>query len=533
MAEIKLKNTANTEFSISHNGTRGAKSVTSDQIVVAVETIEDFPASPETGDTVIVKDINRGGTFIYDATQSAVNNGGTVFDGWVRQFSGAINVKWFGAKGNGISDDTDAIQLAINSTTSDATVYLDSNSYLATQIQIRSNLKITGDAQGHTYLVQVIGQTIPLLTDNGTCYNSFIKDMSFDCQNNIIGTAGIYLGYNSQQFGVVSAVENITVRNVIGNGAMFNGNVTKYDTMEFQNIAKRGVIFDGEGSKAYNIFGSRCGDGVVLLKGSSNLLVGGHVESSSLIGAFEIGTNTVGNIINGIKCTGTGANIHQAIVLISSGASNYRITDVSASVTGISNIPNGLIHDVSIGVRKIWGLATGVISYFVPTYDGGTRTQLPYKDATPPILGTHKVGDWFISGIGIAGFPMGWIANNSGDAATTGTFTPMSPTAGSIIKTATATLARYDIGKRFCNDGATADIVLTLPVVQTGDRIHFTRRHTTFKILIDPNGSQLIRPGGPGKYLSLDTDGASVTLEYMSANSWVVVSQSGTISHEI
>ena len=31
MADIKLKNT---EFSISHNGTRGAKAVTSDQIVV-------------------------------------------------------------------------------------------------------------------------------------------------------------------------------------------------------------------------------------------------------------------------------------------------------------------------------------------------------------------------------------------------------------------------------------------------------------------------------------------------------------------
>lgn len=34
MADIKLKNTANTEFSISHNGARGAKAVTSDQIVV-------------------------------------------------------------------------------------------------------------------------------------------------------------------------------------------------------------------------------------------------------------------------------------------------------------------------------------------------------------------------------------------------------------------------------------------------------------------------------------------------------------------
>ena len=116
MADIKLKNTANTEFSISHNGTRGAKAVTSDQIVVAVETIEDFPASPEIGDTVIVKDLNRGGTFIYDSTQSAVNNGGTIFDGWVRQHEGAVNVKWFGAVGDGVTDDTASVyaSLAVN-----------------------------------------------------------------------------------------------------------------------------------------------------------------------------------------------------------------------------------------------------------------------------------------------------------------------------------------------------------------------------------------------------------------------------------
>lgn len=112
MADIKLKNTANTEFSISHNGTRGAKAVTSDQIVVAVETINDFPANPETGDTVIVKDINRGGTFIYDATQSAVNNGGTIFDGWVRQYSGAVNVKWFGLEYG--EDNSTTIQAAFD-----------------------------------------------------------------------------------------------------------------------------------------------------------------------------------------------------------------------------------------------------------------------------------------------------------------------------------------------------------------------------------------------------------------------------------
>lgn len=55
-----------------------------------------------------------GGIFNYDATQSAVNNGGTVINGWVRQDIEPINVKWFGAKGDSINDDTSAIQSAIN-----------------------------------------------------------------------------------------------------------------------------------------------------------------------------------------------------------------------------------------------------------------------------------------------------------------------------------------------------------------------------------------------------------------------------------
>ena len=45
--------------------------------------------------TCIVKDENRGGTFVYDASKSAINNGGTIFNGWTRQYDGSVSAKWF------------------------------------------------------------------------------------------------------------------------------------------------------------------------------------------------------------------------------------------------------------------------------------------------------------------------------------------------------------------------------------------------------------------------------------------------------
>ena len=55
-----------------------------------------------------------GGIFNYDASFIATNNGGTIINGWVRQYSGAMNVCWFGADKTGTIDSSGAFQNAVD-----------------------------------------------------------------------------------------------------------------------------------------------------------------------------------------------------------------------------------------------------------------------------------------------------------------------------------------------------------------------------------------------------------------------------------
>lgn len=61
-----------------------------------------------------------GGVFFYESSSALTTNLGTVFKPssttgrWLRQYSGALNVKWFGALGDGVTSDSAAIQDVIN-----------------------------------------------------------------------------------------------------------------------------------------------------------------------------------------------------------------------------------------------------------------------------------------------------------------------------------------------------------------------------------------------------------------------------------
>ncbi len=85
--------------------------LTSKTIEYSVPTVGDLPTTGvEENQTIVVTDEDRGGVFI--ARDSGEPNEGTIFNGgslnWHRQYDGAVNVKWFGAKGDGSTDNKNA-----------------------------------------------------------------------------------------------------------------------------------------------------------------------------------------------------------------------------------------------------------------------------------------------------------------------------------------------------------------------------------------------------------------------------------------
>ena len=114
-------------------------------VVADIDELLLLNTNKEINTTAIVKDSNRGGVFVYDATQSGVNNGGTIFNGWVRQYDGAVNVKWFGvSETNTASENYDIFQTIIrNSGDTRANIIIPSGTY---QLDVfnPNNCNITG-----------------------------------------------------------------------------------------------------------------------------------------------------------------------------------------------------------------------------------------------------------------------------------------------------------------------------------------------------------------------------------------------------
>lgn len=141
--------------------------------LVAVDKISDLAtANPLTDKSILVRGYYEandggGGIFNYDATQSAVNNGGTIINGWIRQYVNEISVLWFGAKGDGITDQT-AIFTAVAAVTNIAIAPKAASSYLISSSLVNAGTTFIFYGESTQVTGTVTAQQLKaLFTDNG------------------------------------------------------------------------------------------------------------------------------------------------------------------------------------------------------------------------------------------------------------------------------------------------------------------------------------------------------------------------------
>ncbi len=234
--------------------TLNANSKITNWLCVVIDTVDKLTAELKSAsDTVIVKDIVRGGIFVYDSNKSNINNGGTIFNGWVRQYDGALNVLWFGAIGDGVADDTEAIQKAIFYTTGwNGRDYDLDNSVPKTLYMPRGTYRIT-DSLRITQMQYIIGDGYGSGHSKSTEILCDFKDFTPPTDN----YSNTYEGHPKITLDKKPMLYNVKMANYIKiKGIRFNANFkdvygihlndmyySKLDTISIINCMNSGLTF--------------------------------------------------------------------------------------------------------------------------------------------------------------------------------------------------------------------------------------------------------------------------------------------------
>ncbi len=296
-----------------------------DESCVVLATIAELRAmvTPVSGSVYYVTDTMQEGHFYYDAadTVSPDNTGlvlvSTSGNRFKRIYDGPVNVKWFGAKGDGSVNDTAAIQAAINSLTSGGVVFLPASTYIVSStLSIPyPNVKIMGS--GNSTVIKAANtsnyETMILASGlNGIEVADLVVDANHGNRISLsIRTVGIYLASC-----IDSSVDNCTVQNTIGGngipgvgialgGASVRCRITSCILKDCGVAGKAadGVYTSGTQNLIMNCIAQNCTDtGFVIEKSSLSGIIGCTVKKCGAGAAITNAspTDVTGNFIDGL-----------------------------------------------------------------------------------------------------------------------------------------------------------------------------------------------------------------------------------------
>jgi Pectate lyase superfamily protein len=162
------------------------------------------------------------GYFQRDSDVVTADNGGTVIVDasgrrWKRVFDGAVSVKWFGAVGDGVTDDTAAIQAALNSGV--LQIYFPEGTYLFKNLTIpNSRMVLFGDGKWKT----ILQCANPVSTDYGIASSAYVNNSTFGSEpvtlRNLCVNGSNLVSYPLAIYGYYSDVDTCRVVNAKAGG---------------------------------------------------------------------------------------------------------------------------------------------------------------------------------------------------------------------------------------------------------------------------------------------------------------------------
>ncbi len=193
-----------------------AKSICSSTSIIVVESIEDMKNTDVTDNCTTIFEVlgydtpndGGGGTFFYDPNSDVDNNGGTIFESnieedgrLIRLYSGALNVRWFGAKSD-VTDDQSTIFKSVIATakiTEDA-VFIPNGKYaINSTLFIHEGLNLYGENMKNTKLTGTAGSyaIIKNVSDNTSNggriqLSSFSIDTASDMGIETVSLSNVY-----------------------------------------------------------------------------------------------------------------------------------------------------------------------------------------------------------------------------------------------------------------------------------------------------------------------------------------------------
>lgn len=337
-----------------------------------------------------------GGVFVWDSASAATVDSGIVFDKtgggagrFIRRANGVPSVRWWGAKGDGATNDTTAVQAAVNyATASGGVLDVPEGVYMVDQVRVSARsadangeqttrLRLIGRGESSVIRSRVAGELVYIGNAGGNEIADIeLRDLTIDGAN--LATIGVRLALSRRvRFAGVRIVRSAGDGFSIGDAAI--GPVV-FERGSIASNAGHGlrVLAGADARCSLHVIGAvisgNTGSGVRVQGGAAAVIQGGELRSNGNGGIVtEAGAVEVLGVNAGSHTAGT----YKANVAALTGTKSLLVDGGYCEVTNASGQLYGVYIDQAANVSVRGRIITG---------SNSTGSGIHFTDASSGIV---------------------------------------------------------------------------------------------------------------------------------------------------